>query len=216
MGLQFTSPNEIYHFIYELEEWFHGERFWPAHIAEGSFLKRNPLSRVAVQTMGERRDLLRSVTYTDAKGVEIALAQMDKPLAQGSTASKEILPPDEDRPIIRHVYDAISSGLPLALGRCNIGEEVLVSISTFDLAKYSRVFTPLSELEYEYGKNPWIHMFPKDSIWCVRVCEYKASEMDIQRAREKLRDKSDNITPQEVHISDQILEVKDSASREEI
>ena len=217
MGRQFTSPNEIFHFIYELEEWFHGERFWPAHIAEETFLERTPISQTKASFMGEERGMKNALTYTNAKGVSIALSEMEEPLAERSKKSeKSHHLAEEGRPIIRWIYNAVHNGLPLALGRCNVGEETLVSIFTFDPAKYRTVFTPLSELEYEFGKNPWIHLFPKDSFWCVRVCKDKASEIDIQRAREKLGDIGDNVNTHEIYVSDQILEVEDSATKEDI
>ncbi|KAI5867532.1 hypothetical protein GGS23DRAFT_548756 [Durotheca rogersii] len=217
MGRQFRSPNEIFYFMSELEEWFHGEGWWPAHIAKDTFLtkKPTPRMRVAINATGEERGLAYALTYTDAKGVDIALLRMSEPPTEMSNTSENNRELAEDRPIIAWIYNAIRNGLPLALGKCNIGEETLVSIFTFDPAKHRTVFTPLSELEYEFGKNPWIHLQPKDSFWCVRVCKDKVSEIDMQKAREKLGDTEDGVGTGEIYVSDQILEVDGRATKNE-
>ena len=205
MRRQLTSPNEVLLLVYELEEWFHGQRFWPAHIAEESFLKRTT-PHATVTKDGETRNIRRALTYTDAKGVQIALAQVDSPMSEGNEKSSPFV--EEFCPIIRWIYDAISNGLPLALGKCNIGEETLISIFTRDPAKCQKVFTPLSELEYEFGKNPWIYLWPKDSFWYVHVYKDKVSDEDMQTARKELGGTGDNVDEHGLYMSDQILEVE--------
>jgi len=214
MRRQLTSPNEILLLVYELEEWFHGQRFWPAHIAEESFLKRTTTHRSTVTRGEETRGVKQALTYTDAKGVQIALAQLDSPMSEGNEKSSRFV--GEFPPIIRWIHDAISNGLPLALGKCNIGEETLISIFTCDPAKYQKVFAPLSELEYEFGKNPWINLWPKDSFWYVRIYKDKVSDEDMQTARKELGGTGDNVDEHGLYMSDQILEVEYPASEKEV
>jgi hypothetical protein len=97
-------------------------------------------------------------TLTDAKGVDIALAVLDNPISSSLERGGKpyLLSGDGEFSPMQGIYNAVFNGLPLALGKCNIGEETVISIFTFDPAKYQRVFTPLSELDYEFGK---IHGF---------------------------------------------------------
>lgn len=129
-----------------------------------------------------------SGSSTDTTEVEIA------------TASSELIEVNEilsgepsTNDLITWIYDAISNGRPLALGKCNIGREdrenePLVSIFTLDTTKHHTVFTPLSELDYEYNEmNVWAHLFAQQSFWCVTSCDEKVvTEATMQKARKKL------------------------------
>ncbi|KAI9777384.1 MAG: hypothetical protein M1839_008897 [Geoglossum umbratile] len=217
MRRQLTSPDEMFHLLHELEEWYRGNRSWPTYIAEDSFLERGSPT-ASCSTRGERRDIEEVFTYVDDAGVRIALLSLKTPVGPGSKmCMKGGIWSGEDNPVIQWIYHTISNGLPLAIGKCNIGEETLASIFTIDLSEQQQmVFTPLSELEYEFGKNPWIHLFPKDSFWCVSVREDRVTDGDMQRARTKLGVAEGGDAHSALYLSDQILEVEEPVCNEEI
>lgn len=103
--------------------------------------------------------------------------------------------------VLLGIYDGLSRGLPLALGKCNVEGETLISIFNFsptgEAGRKMMIFTPMSELDYEFDKNTW--PLTNNSFWCVRDCGDKVSDGDIQKAKGGLG--------QEVNLSDQILEV---------
>jgi hypothetical protein len=176
MRRQLTSPAEIFVLMGELDAWCHGKRSWPADIAEGSHLQ-------GVHTV---------TTLPRATGA--------KDFLQSSSWGNYLM---------RWIYNAISNGLPLALGKCNIGEkeeETLISIFTFDPAEHRAVFTPLSELEYEFGESAFVHLEPKSSFWCVSTCETMVADASIQKARRNLGVKEDILDE-----SNQILRIEQSS-----
>jgi hypothetical protein len=110
--------------------------------------------------------------------------------------------------LMRWIYNAVSNGLALALGKCNIGakgEETLISSFTFDPAEYRAVFTPLSKLEYEFGESSFVHLEPKSCFWCVSTCETVVADASIQKARRNLDVKEDILDE-----SNQILRIERS------
>lgn len=109
---------------------------------------------------------------------------------------------------MKGIYDGISKGLPLALGKCKIGqegeaEETLISIFTLNPAEFRAVFHPLSELDYEFGKNAWLNLEPKSSFWCVNAFETKVADISMQKARRELGGEEDG-----VYISDPVLKIE--------
>jgi hypothetical protein len=96
--------------------------------------------------------------------------------------------------LLEWIYNAISNGHPLALGKCHIGQgekekrETLVSILTLDTTKHRTVFIPLSELDYEYNKlNSFAHLFQKGSFWCITACdETVVADTTMQKAKKRL------------------------------
>ena len=109
--------------------------------------------------------------------------------------------------LIRSIYESICNGSPLALGQCNIGEEddeeTLISIFTLNPTEHRTVFTPLSELEYEFGESSWVHLFPESSFWCVNACKTEVADTTMQRARMKLNMEMDD----GLCISNQMFEI---------
>lgn len=181
---QLTSPAEIFELIDELEASFHGKISWPAHIAE------KPNSHV-VRTGAAR---------------------------PRATGPKDFLPSSPwGNYLMQWIYHSISNDVPLALGKCTIGEEeeeeTHVSIFTFDPAEHHTVFTPLSELDYEFGANPWVHLEPKSSFWCVSVCNAKISDANMQRARREHCVEGDE---DDLYISNQILKIERSSGIREM
>jgi hypothetical protein len=89
--------------------------------------------------------------------------------------------------IIQWTYRAITRAMPLAVGQCEISDgEMLVSLFMLDPRIHYKVFTPLSELEYEFGANAWIHTAPKANFWSVNRGDGKVDDVFIQKAREML------------------------------
>jgi hypothetical protein len=183
MRRQLTSPDVIFDLMDELDAYFHGKSSWPAHIAEECNLQT-----VELVTAGPR-----------------------------ATGAKDFLPTSPlGNYLMQWIYDAISNGLPLALGKCKIGgeeeeegekeKETLISIFTFDPAEHRTVFTPLSELDYEFGENSWAHLEPKSSFWCVSACETKVADATMQRARGKLNAEEDGL-----YISKEVLKIERSS-----
>jgi ankyrin repeat protein len=109
--------------------------------------------------------------------------------------------------LIRSIYESICNGLPLALGQCNIGgeedKETLISIFTFNPTEQCNIFTPLSELEYEFGDSAFLHHFPKRSFWFVNDCKTEVADTTMQRARMKLNTERDD----SLFLSNQIFEI---------
>jgi hypothetical protein len=176
MRRQLTSPAEIFVLMDELEAWCHGKRSWPAEIAEESHLQGAQTVTTLPRAIGAK-DFLQSSSWGNY--------------------------------LMRWIYDAISNGLPLALGKCNIGEkeeETLISIFTFDPAEHRAVFTPLSELGYEFGESAFVHLEPKSSFWCVSTCETMVADASIQKARRKL-----DVKEGELDESNQILKIERSS-----
>ncbi|KAF2188069.1 hypothetical protein K469DRAFT_661475 [Zopfia rhizophila CBS 207.26] len=89
--------------------------------------------------------------------------------------------------MILFICNNISKGLPLAVGRCRIDGDDLVSLFTFDAAKHTLAFAPLSELEYEYGENRFLQGKPKRNFWAVKDSGQSLKAESLERAREKLK-----------------------------
>jgi hypothetical protein len=188
---QLSSPAEAFELIGELEKWRQSgsEEDWPKHILEKSALETTDA--------GVRLD--RGVV-----GAPIILVT-EQPLVPPYDKKLEFLPGHPwGNQILQWIYRAISKGMPLALGHCEIGGEALVSLFMLDPAKHSTVFTPLSELEYEYGASSWIHLEPKANFWVVMARREKVGDELIQRARNKLR----TFGMHQQNISNEVFEIQ--------
>jgi hypothetical protein len=130
-------------------------------------------------------------------------------------AAKDPLPesPSGNR-LIKWIYNSISSDLPLAMGTCKINQEsekpeTLISFFSFDPAKHRTVFSPLSELEYEFGESSFVHLEPKSSFWCVSACGTYMADAEMQTARTKL-----DIEEDRLNLSDQILKIERTPAKD--
>lgn len=174
MRRQLTSPLELVHLLNQLQAWSCNEQHWPMSIAEDSFLKRSPVSRnnIVHYRDGRTRKVVELLTCPDA----------------GSDMAMCVLESDDSQPkdLLSHIYHAVQDGRPLALGECKVGDQTLVSLFTFDPPQHQWVLTPVNELEYEFGKNPWLHLELKNKFWCVKKSEHTVSVPDLQRASEIL------------------------------
>ncbi|KAK3360642.1 hypothetical protein B0T25DRAFT_515893 [Lasiosphaeria hispida] len=159
MRRQLASPLELVHLLNELQAWFRNERSWPMGIADETFLERHPpLKGVKVVfPNGKKRKVREWVRDPNARGMDIAIARME--LESGDNSDTE----PED--ILSHIHHAVMRGQPIALGECEVKGETLVSIFTLNPCQRQWVLTPLDELDYEFGQNAWLHMFPKDTFW---------------------------------------------------
>ncbi|KAF8848425.1 hypothetical protein BDZ45DRAFT_560524, partial [Acephala macrosclerotiorum] len=110
------------------------------------------------------------------------------------------------------IHHAVLHRRPLALGECKVGDQTLVSLFMFDPSQHQWILTPANELEYEFGKNPWLHMHPKDTFWCVTKGEQTVSGADSQRASEILNLGADG----EKHFLNETLKVVTSGTRSSI
>jgi hypothetical protein len=200
MQRQFEGPSEIFHILNELEAWFHGERSWPSCTTEKLPPENVPSSGTLAQN--------------NAVAVNPEMTIPQERVTPRKKELKDLLP----KLVLLHdmmtwVCRIIANGLPLAIGQCKVGKEALVSIFTSDPGKYPMVFTPLSELDYEFGQcveNFPMHMAAKDSLWNVKVLPEKASNAEMAMAARKLKTVDD-----ELHLSDQMLEIvrpKDSSA----
>jgi hypothetical protein len=189
---QLSGPEEAFELIGELKQWRRTcrEEDWPRHILEKSALKT-----------------------INKSGIRLAPGVVGAPVLIHTEDS--LVPPYNKKAefpaghpwgnqIMQWIYRAISEGMPLALGQCDIGGETLVSLFVLDPAKHSTVFTPLSELEYEYGANAWIHMEPKDNFWVVKDRGEKVGDELIQGVRDRLR----TFELHEQNISNDVFEIQ--------
>jgi hypothetical protein len=180
---QFTSPAEVFHLMDELEVSHHRPTTLPGdHVGES-----NP-------QVGQ--------TVT----VRPRAIEAEDPFPQSPSGNL----------LIQWIHNAIISDLPLALGKCKInGEskepETLISFFTFDPAKHRTVFTPLSELEYEFGESTFVHLEPKSSFWCVSACGTKVTDAEMQTARAKLSIEEDRL-----NLSDQILKIDRTPAKDKM
>lgn len=102
------------------------------------------------------------------------------------------------------ILASVARRKPLVVGECVLqNERRIVSLFTLEPGKYGTVFTPLSELEYEYGHNPWIHMAPKDSFWPIKPCSDEVGGEERLKATERLGD-----IVHEIYLSNEIWEVQ--------
>ncbi|KAH8744956.1 hypothetical protein F5882DRAFT_525877 [Hyaloscypha sp. PMI_1271] len=189
---QLASPAEAFKLIGELKEWrrTRAEEDWPNHILEKSSLETDHLgvARFAGTAGG------------------LAMIMTERSLFPPYGKVEFLGGHPWGNQIIQWIYRAISKGMPLALGQCEIGGETLVSLFMLDPAKHSVVFTPLSELEYEYGANVAIHMHPKENFWVVKGSGGKVGDGLIQRAKDKLR----TFEMHEENISSDIFEIQNA------
>ncbi|RYP20412.1 hypothetical protein DL765_002788 [Monosporascus sp. GIB2] len=200
MRRQLTSPLELVHLLHALQAWSRNEQHWPAHIADESFLERKDDTGGTVCELanGQRRKTVRHLRYRDnARGVDFAIMEME---SDDDT---------EPRDLLSHIHRAVLCGRPLALGECKVGDETLVSLFKFDPDQYRWILAPLNELDYEFGKNPWMHLFPKDTFWCVEKGEKTVSGDDLRRALGVLGLGADG----EKRVSNETLKVETSGAR---
>ena len=197
MRRQLTSPLELVHLLNELQAWSCDEQHWPANIAEESFLERLPAPRNTEIRLanGRSKKLVQYLKYRDARGLDYALGEFE---------SDDSQPKD----LLSHMYHAVQDRRPLALGECKVRDQTLVSLFMFDPSQYQWVLTPVNELEYEFGKNPWLHVHLKDTFWCVTKGEQTASVADLKRASEILNLGADG----EKHFSNETFEVVTSGT----
>ncbi|KAH7309931.1 hypothetical protein BKA65DRAFT_485158 [Rhexocercosporidium sp. MPI-PUGE-AT-0058] len=153
---QLSGPEEAFKLIGELKQWRRTcrEEDWPKHILEKSALE-------SINKSGIR-------LAPGVVGAPVLIHTEDSLVPPYNKTAEFPAGHPWGNQIMQWIYRAISEGMPLALGQCDIGGETLVSLFMLDPAKHSTVFTPLSELEYEYGANAWIHMEPKDNFWVVK------------------------------------------------
>jgi hypothetical protein len=191
---QLSSPAEAFELIGELKQWrcTGREEDWPKRILEKSALENESGIRLDPGAIGAP-----ILIPTEFSLVPPYNKKVEFPIGH-----------PWGNQIIRRIYRAISEGMPLALGQCDIGGETLVSLFTLDPAKHSMVFTPLSELEYEYGANAWIHMGPKDNFWVVKDKREKVGDELILRARNKLR----AFGMHERNISNDVFEIQNAGN----
>jgi hypothetical protein len=199
MQRQLSSPLEMVHFLNDLQAWARNEQHWPKNIAEESFLSCIPAQHgpMAIDARGQKRKIVQYRTFKNARGVDFALCDLE---------------PDESGPpsdLLSHIHRAVLHKLPLAMGECKVGDQTLVSLYMFDPSEHQLVFTPLAELGYEYGTNPWLHMHAKDTFWCVTKDEQAVTALHMQRATEILNLGAGG----EKHLSNGILKVEFSGAR---
>ncbi|OCL01492.1 hypothetical protein AOQ84DRAFT_402303 [Glonium stellatum] len=187
MWRQLTSSLELVH-LNELQAWSCNEQHWPTKIAEESFLERIPAPRE-----------IKYLKYRDARGLDYALEELESNDSQ-------------PRDLLSHIHHAILHRRPLALEECNVEDQTLVSLFMFDSSQHQWILTPVNELEYEFGKNPWLHMHPKNTFWCVIKGEQTVSGADSQRASEILNLGADG----EKHFLNKTHKVVTSGTRSSI
>jgi hypothetical protein len=199
MQRQLSSPLEMVHFLNDLQAWARNEQLWPKNIAEDSFLERAPapLGMTVVDSNGRKRKVVQYRTFKDARGVDFALANLE---------------PDDSEPpsdLLSHIHHAVLNRRPLALGECKVGDQTLVSLYMFDPSEHQWVLTPLDELDYEFGKNPWLHMHARDTFWCVTKDDQTIPDAHSRRAAEVLNLGADG----EKYLSNETLKVVTSGTR---
>lgn len=162
---QLSHPDEIWILLDGFEKWFHGWAPWPSWIQDGA--KLDPSGRQPGQP---------SLIYFES-------------FPSSNTAPPILMPYHPwGNPMILFICNQISQGLPLALGHCRMGDDDLVSLFTLDATKYTIAFTPLSELEHEYGEDTVLRGLPKErNFWVVKSSGHCPDVEIIQRARDKLK-----------------------------
>lgn len=100
------------------------------------------------------------------------------------------------------LHERIMSSQPITLCTCKLGNETLVSLFTCNADDFDGIVTATSLLEYEFGDNPWLHLEPNDSFFCVRRTNEIPSPLSISKANEILSESS------KFEISDQVLNVE--------
>ncbi|KAL7268629.1 hypothetical protein RUND412_008736 [Rhizina undulata] len=90
------------------------------------------------------------------------------------------------------LYQTIAAGKPLALGICDIGEDVIMALFHTDPQTVTAVLTVLSDLEYEFSSQAlvearYIFANPRRQYsWTVEVVEEDAGENVIEEATDVL------------------------------
>ena len=189
MKQQLARPSHITNLMGEIEAWYFGRRDWPKAVFEKDlFDKRFPGVNVE-------------------SGVE--LSRMRITLDVSLFDQSEKLEYDPTHPwgnaIIQWMYRNLAQGKPLAVGRCQTETEKLVSLFTVDPGQHKKIFTPLSELEYEFGANELLHLDVKSNFWCVKSAEVPLQDSAAQKGREKLA----LVGHGDVEISKDIFHVED-------
>ncbi|KAH7124262.1 hypothetical protein EDB81DRAFT_860998 [Dactylonectria macrodidyma] len=108
-------------------------------------------------------------------------------------------------PLLHWIFACIKSNKPLPIGKCVVrsdtgGAQTFVGLFTVDPKRYRKVFTPLSELEYEFGKNPMVHSAPKKGFWSVEEIDgARPSDEDVQKATKLLGEGRDFLLDEKVY-----------------
>ncbi|TGO39431.1 hypothetical protein BHYA_0054g00270 [Botrytis hyacinthi] len=187
---QLVSPAELFRYLQELQEWFHKERPWPAHIVEESYLQRKAL-----------RDS--SVRFWD--GRELRLTEMIQ--LPGNDTVSTLIEGVDSYGVAGWLHERIMSSQPITLGTCKLGNETIVSLFTCNADDFDGIVTPTSLLEYEFGDNPWLHLNPNDSFFCVRRTNETPSPLSISKANGILGESS------KFEISDQVLNIEGTGTQ---
>jgi hypothetical protein len=214
LSRQFKSPAEIFFILKKLQEWVesgHENSKWPQQIFD-----EQPLEQFLPNAYVE--DL---PTPSRSQNMpRIAMLMSPKPLVvhdEDATPAKEKnsnIPLEWGDDTLRLVYSAISSDIPLAVGSCENGDETsretLVSIFTVDPAECSLIFTPLSELEYEFGDRGRMTFFRTHRLnWCVNICNSGGlPPSETKKAREMLSDEPGG----KADVSEVVLQVERQCS----
>jgi hypothetical protein len=205
MRRQLASPLELVHILNELQAWFRNERAWPMGIADETYLETHPPPKgmEIVFQNGKKGKVREWVRDPNARGMDIAIARMEHENDGSDTEPGDIL---------SHIHHAVMHGQPIALGTCEVEGSTLASIFTLDPCHHKWVLTPLDELDYVFGRNPWLHMFPKDAFWCCEKLEESIPDSRVQEAYGMLKT---NLIGEE-RISDTVLTVTTTGARSSI
>ncbi|KAM0316652.1 hypothetical protein ACHAO8_002937 [Botrytis cinerea] len=193
MHRQLVSPSENFRYLQELQEWFHSERPWLAHIVEESYLQRKAIRN-------------RSDRFPD--GRERRITEMIQ--LPGNDAVQSVMEGDDHYGVAGWLHKRIMSSQPITLGTCKLGNETLVGLFTCNADDFDGIVTPTSLLEYEFGDNLWLHLEPNDTFFCVRRTNEIPSPLSISKANEILGESSNS------EISNQVLNVEATGTQLEI
>jgi len=204
MRRQLASPLELVHILNELQAWFRNERAWPMGIADETYLETHPppKGQEFVFQNGKKGKICEWVRDPNARGMDIAIARMEY---DGSDT--------EPGDILSYIHHAVTHGRPIALGTCEVEGSTLASIFTLNPCHHEWVLTPLDELDYVFGRNPWLHMFPNDAFWCCEMLE--ESSIPDSHVREAHGILKTNWVGEE-RISDTVLTVTTTGARSSI
>ena len=173
---QFRSLNELSIVTQALRAWAFGRGLWPEQFFSESYLKASTKFQARVEVQGDREggiEVRETITLRNGGAGSPALLRLREPaFAHRGTSLSEDEADLQRWYLIENMTRALFRGQALAVGTCTIeGGRKLASIFTCNPEKVRHVLTPLSELEYEYGPNAWIHLALKDSFWPVSIHE---------------------------------------------
>ena len=169
MKQQLARPSHITNLMREIEAWYHGRRDWLNSVFEKT--SEQGMSGIHVER-GRGSRALMTLDIPDRPGYE-------KP-------EYDIIHPWGNA-IIQWIYRTVAQGKPLAVRRCQTESgEKLVSFFTVDPQQHKKVFTPLCELEYEFGINELVHLAARWKIWCLSKTGESLPDSTIRKAQKKL------------------------------